>query len=56
MNSIDRRSELYTRYLRKFDEQETRLEALASERDAAQKKLDERRVALENYLKELNVS
>jgi len=56
MNSIDRQSELYTRYLRKFDEQESRLESLQGQRDTLQRKLDQQRRDLENYLKGLNVS
>ena len=56
MNSIDRRSELYTRYLRKFGEQETRLEQILEQRNAEQKRLESLKKQLQDYLQNLNVS
>ncbi|MCH8271400.1 MAG: hypothetical protein IH985_09365 [Planctomycetes bacterium] len=56
MNSIDRRSELYTRYLRKFGEQETRLEQILEQRNAEQKRLEALKKQLQDYLQNLNVS
>jgi chromosome segregation ATPase len=56
MNSVDRSSQLYTRYVTKLSEQETRLEQIATERDGLQKQQVEQEKALRDYLKGLNVS
>lgn len=56
MNRIDRNTELYTRYLRKFDDQETRLEQIHDLREDEQKRLDTLRRKLQDYLETLNVA
>jgi hypothetical protein len=56
MNSIDRKSELYTRYIRKFDTQETRLEQIRNQRESEQQRLNDLQKQLADYLQNLNVS
>ena len=56
MNNINRNTELYTRYLRKFDTQETRLEQIHELRETEQQRLDSLRLKLQDYLKNLNVA
>ncbi len=56
MNSIDRKSELYTRYIRKFDTQETRLEQIRNQRESEQQRLNNLKKQLADYLQNLNVS
>jgi len=56
MNSISRTSELYTRYIRKFDEQETRIEQIHTKRKSEQERLNNLTKQLADYLQNLNVS
>lgn len=55
MNSIDRTSELYKRYLNKLTEQETKVEQLAVDADKAREALRAAEEALNNYVANLNV-
>ena len=55
MRTIDRTTQLYTKYMTKLSEQETTLESLAESKDAAQKKLEQQRQELADYLRGLNV-
>jgi hypothetical protein len=56
MNSIDRTSQLYNRYVTKLNEQESRLEQITTERAGLEAKVVEQEKALRDYLKGLNVS
>jgi len=56
MGRIDRNTELYARYIRKFDEQETRLEQMVGELEALRAEKDQRQKALNDYLNRLNVN
>jgi len=55
MNSIDRQSDLYRRYMQKFGEQETRMEAIVSEVAAGQAARDKAQAAFDSYVAELEV-
>ncbi len=55
MQSIERNTDLYRRYVTKLNDQETRLEAIAKERAAAQTEYEKARAALEVYVGNLNV-
>lgn len=55
MGSVDRNSDLYRRYVTKLGEQETRLEQIARDTDAAQIELQARREALNAYVANLSV-
>ncbi len=55
MRSVERNTDLYARYVKKLNDQETRLEQIARDREAAQAAHDKARAALENYLRNLNV-
>jgi len=55
MASVDSNSDLYRRYVSKLSEQETRLETIGQELDAARSTLAERERALEQYLRDLDV-
>lgn len=55
MSRIDRASDLYARYMKKFAEQETRVEAIVKERKALQASLEQKNRALSDYLASLNV-
>ncbi|MCC6284809.1 MAG: hypothetical protein IT439_05830 [Phycisphaerales bacterium] len=55
MGSVDRNSDLYRRYVTKLGEQETRLEQIARDTDAAQIELQARRDALNAYVSALSV-
>lgn len=54
MGSIDRASDLYKRYVAKLTEQETRVEQLAGEINAAEQAATQARAALENFLSNLS--
>jgi hypothetical protein len=54
MGKIDRASQLYTRYMTKLSDQESSLEDLRDKRKLAQAKLEELRVAFNEYLRTLN--
>lgn len=56
MGRIDRNTELYARYIRKFDEQETRLEQMVGELEALKSEKEQRQKALNDYLTRLNVN
>lgn len=56
MTSIDRNSELYTRYMKKFAEQESRVEAITTQRDNLQKQLNTQQAELAAYLRGLNIN
>jgi hypothetical protein len=56
MARIDRTTELYARYIRKLDEQESRLEQMVGELDALRAEKQQRQQALNEYLGKLNVS
>jgi hypothetical protein len=55
MNTIDRNSDLYRRYMGKFTEQETRIEAIATETQKAQESRDKAQAALNDFVSELSV-
>jgi hypothetical protein len=55
MGSVDRNSELYRQYVAKFTEQESRLEAIAQQRDELQQTAETKQRELEVYLRNLNV-
>lgn len=55
MNSIDRNSDLYRRYMTKFTEQESRLETIAQETTQAQKARDEAQARLDAFIADLSV-
>lgn len=56
MASIDHDTEVYRRYLTKFNEQESRLEAILVETANEQKTLQSQQNALNDYVRSLNVS
>lgn len=56
MNSIDRTSQLYRRYITKLGEQETRIEGIEGELKAARDGLARQEAALTAYLKDLTVN
>lgn len=55
MARIDRNSELFGRYATKLNDQETRLEALVGQIADTQKRADEAKQALDNFLRNLDV-
>jgi flagellin-like hook-associated protein FlgL len=55
MQSIDRNSDLYARYMKKLGDQETRLEQIEKQRAQAQSQLDDTRAELASFVKALNV-
>lgn len=55
MRTIERSSQLYTRYMTKLTEQETTIEDLSQRKSEAQKRLEEQRQGLATYLRGLNV-
>jgi hypothetical protein len=55
MSRIDHNSELYGRYMKKLNEQETRLEQLVGQTDDTEKKLDAATRELNDYLRGLDV-
>ena len=55
MGRIDRNTELYARYIRKLDTQETRLEQIVTELESLQAEKEQRTKALNDYLSHLNV-
>jgi len=55
LKNIDRQSELYTRYIKKLNEQETRLEAITTELAGARERLAKAQVDLNTYIGNLNV-
>lgn len=55
MGSIDRNSELYSRYMQKLTEQETRLEQIADAVQSTVAERDARQQQLQEYLNNLNV-
>jgi len=56
MASIDHDTEVYRRYLTKFNEQESRLEAILLQTTNEQTTLQSQQDALNDYLRSLNVS
>lgn len=52
---IDRSSQLYTRYMTKLTEQETRLEDLRERRNTATTRLEDLRTDFDNHVRSLNV-
>lgn len=55
MGTVERTSQLYTRYVTKLNEQETELEDINDRRNAAQEKLEQQRREFNEYLRGLNV-
>jgi hypothetical protein len=55
MGRIDRNTELYARYIRKLDTQETRLEQIVTELESLRAEKDQRTKALNDYINRLNV-
>ncbi len=55
MRTIERTSQLYTRYMTKLTEQESRIDTLATQRDEAQKKLDQQQREFNDFVRQLNV-
>lgn len=55
MNTIDRQSELYARYMKKLTEQETKLEDTAKTMDTLRAQLESQQRDLDAYLSSLNV-
>jgi tmRNA-binding protein len=56
MASIDHDTEVYRRYLTKFNEQESRLEAILVQTTNEQSTLQSQQDALNDYVRSLNVS
>ena len=56
MRSIEHASEVYRRYLAKFGEQETRLEAIRAESDKARGTLNSQEQALNDYVRSLDIN
>ena len=55
MTTIDRASELYTRLMRKLNDQETRLEAITEQMKTGRKSVDMARSQLETFVQNLDV-
>lgn len=55
MGRIDRNSDLYARYMKKLGEQESRVEKITEEQDAARATLKTQEAAMNAYLSTLNV-
>ena len=55
MRTIERTTDLYARYMNKFSEQETRLEAITAQRTEASREQDRVRKELEDFLRDLDV-
>ena len=55
MNSIDRQSDLYRRYMQKFGEQETRMESIFTEVAAAQSAREKAQAEFDAYVSNLEV-
>lgn len=55
MGTVERTSQLYTRYVTKLNEQETELEDINDRRNTAQEKLEQQRREFNEYLRGLNV-
>ncbi len=55
MGRIDRNTELYARYIRKLDAQETRLEQIVTELENLRAEKEQRVKALNDYIRRLNV-
>lgn len=55
MNTIDRNSDLYRRYMGKFTEQETRIETIATETQQAQASRDRAQESLNDFIAKLSV-
>lgn len=55
MRTIDRQSELYSRYMNTFAAQETRLEDIQNEQGVLQREMDAARAELQEFLKNLNI-
>ncbi len=56
MARIDRNTDLYARYIKKLDTQETRLEQIVDELEALQTERNSRQKALNDYIGRLNIS
>lgn len=55
MNTIDRQSDLWGRYMKKLNDQETRLESMREQSEGLRKQADDAQAALNAYLRDLNV-
>jgi hypothetical protein len=55
MKTVDKASDLYSRYVKKLGEQESRLEEITTRREEAQREMERLRGELESYLRDLNV-
>lgn len=55
MGSVDRNSDLYRRYVTKLNEQETRLEQIVGDLEAARNDLRARQQALDSYVANLSI-
>jgi hypothetical protein len=55
MNRLDRNSELWKRYYNKLNDQETRIEAIQTEREAANAEMARLQRALADYIADLDV-
>jgi DNA polymerase III epsilon subunit-like protein len=55
MNTIERESDLYRRYMTKFTEQESRLEAITEESLKAKQALDSAQASLDEFIAGLSV-
>lgn len=55
MSGIDRNSQLYARYVQKLNEQETLLESLRAEQNAAKAERDRAQAAYESFVRSLNI-
>lgn len=56
MAQIDRNSQIYQRYLKKFSEQEDRIEVLREQIEALEQEITQKRQALNEYLSNLEIS
>lgn len=55
MRTIERTSQLYTRYMTKLTEQEGQIDTLTTQRAEAQKKLEQQQIEFNNFVRQLNV-
>ena len=56
MQRLQQNSDLYNRYVKKLDQQETELEKLRKEIEASKNTEDEQRRELQNYVMNLDVA
>ncbi|MBX3385013.1 MAG: hypothetical protein KF768_00420 [Phycisphaeraceae bacterium] len=55
MRTIERTSQLYTRYMTKLTEQEGQIDTLTTQRAEAQRRLEQQQIEFNNFVRQLNV-